>query len=169
MSVSNTNLNKTTRVWHNLQDGHSPQVLQHIAFLTYGFIHLDLDYVLKLQDTFRNRQQTTVFGSLPLWQTLDDAQLKKIIGHQGHFLKLTTTTQEIDFIWYDAHINQFLFWGPNKRSVVKAMEAIRWRVNKFSLPNETPIETPNETPSADDSMPELVSDDDTDDDLPDLI
>ena len=72
----------------------------------------------------------TVFGYLP-------APMKEVsqqvIGTDGYYFKMTTATSGADFIWHDREHGMFLFWASNNFRIVKAMNAIRWRINKYTL------------------------------------
>ena len=57
--------------------------------------------------------------------------VKQVIGTHGNWLKKTTETCGVHLIWYDSTLNNFLFWAPNRMTIVRAMNAIRWRVIKY--------------------------------------
>jgi hypothetical protein len=59
-----------------------------------------------------------------------DFIIQKVIGHEGYWLKYTTEICRVHFIWYEPRLNAFLFWAPNKYSIVRAMNAIRKRIIK---------------------------------------
>jgi hypothetical protein len=57
--------------------------------------------------------------------------LKRIIGDNGHYLKLTTQNCNVDFIWHDREANLFRFWAPKKYNLIQAMNIIRGRIIKY--------------------------------------
>ena len=64
---------------------------------------------------------------------------KRVIGKNGYYFKMTTTLSEVGFIWHNRDTNKFLFWGPSPYNVVKAMNAIRWRIHKvYATPPPPP-------------------------------
>jgi len=64
---------------------------------------------------------------------------KRVIGKNGYYFKITTTLSEVGFIWHNRDTNKFLFWGPSPYNVVKAMNAIRWRIHKvYATPPPPP-------------------------------
>lgn len=165
------------RVTFDLSAVSSPEATRHIGCLTYGFINLDWDFMLKLQTVFRNRRTKTITGALPVPTDFTPPLLKQVIGSDGYFLKFTTTKHEVDFIWYDEYSREFLFWGSNKRAVVKAMGAISWRVNKVNAQAQsasataTATQTATATATATQTQTQTATEnpDDEYDDLPDLM
>ena len=92
---------------------------------------------------------------------------RRVIGTNGYFFKMTTTLSGVDFIWHDRITNMFLFWGASVFKVVKAMNSIRWRIQKcYSMPPLPPnrVEYQQVEDISDDD-----DDDDDQDDIPDLI
>ena len=64
---------------------------------------------------------------------------KRVIGKNGYYFKMTTTVSDVEFIWHDRVTNTFLFWGTTNFKVVKAMNAIRWRIHKvYATPPPPP-------------------------------
>ena len=64
---------------------------------------------------------------------------KRVIGIDGYFFKMTTTVCRVNFIWHDRRTNMFLFWGKSNFSVVRAMNSIRWRIQKcYEMPPPPP-------------------------------
>lgn len=155
------------RVMFDLSAVSSPEATRHIGCLTYGFINLDWDFMLKLQTVFRNRRTKTITGTLPVPSHFTPSILKQVIGTDGYFLKFTTTKHEVDFIWYDEYSREFLFWGSNKRAVVKAMGAISWRVNKVNAQAQSATATATATQTA--TQTQTENPDNEYDDLPDLM
>ncbi len=127
-------------------------------------VNMNPEFMIRLCNTLLDRSnanQPTVFGYLPAPIT---EIAKQVIGTDGYFFKMTTVTCGVDFIWHDRENDMFLFWGGNNFRTVKAMNAIRWRINKcISLSAVNIIEEiPTEKKAlADDfdysDMPELVS------------
>ena len=71
----------------------------------------------------------TVYSDLP---APNDAEiLKRIIGENGHYLKLTTGNCNVDFIWHDREAKVFRFWAPKKYNLIQAMNIIRGRIIKY--------------------------------------
>ena len=105
--------------------------------------------------------------------------LKRVIGSDGYFLKITTQNCNIDLIWYHRDSQQFMFWGPSANAVIQAMNHIRSRIVKYTVYiNEQPYhnQTSSELPytvediSDDEQVPELAeSSDEDEDDIPNLI
>jgi hypothetical protein len=56
--------------------------------------------------------------------------IKIIIGRDGCFMKKTTDQTGAYFLWHDRQKNIFMFWGEHM-SVIKAMHAIRYRIEKY--------------------------------------
>lgn len=85
---------------------------------------------------------------------------KRVIGIDGHFFKMTTTLCRVNFIWHDRLANMFLFWGKSNFSVVRAMNSIRWRIQKcYEMPPPPPQRA---TPQSEYTI-EDISDDEDDD------
>lgn len=64
---------------------------------------------------------------------------KRVIGINGYFFKMTTTLCQVNFIWHDRLANMFLFWGTSQYKVVRAMNSIRWRIQKcYEIPPHNP-------------------------------
>jgi hypothetical protein len=123
---------------YNLSQGNSSLTLAYIGHLTKGFSVLEQPFSFALQENIRARSTDTVFGYLPSPSPSEQNPrvLRNIIGSNGYFLKLTTTLHGLDFIWHDSFNKVFLFWGPTKRAVSKAMNAIQYRINKITAQYE---------------------------------
>ena len=81
--------------------------------------------------------KTWVFGYIPAPPHSDIT--RRVIGKDGYYFKMTTTLSEVGFIWHNRDTNKFLFWGPSPYKVVKAMNAIRWRIHKvYATPPPPP-------------------------------
>jgi hypothetical protein len=70
----------------------------------------------------------TLYSDLPA--PCDVEILKRIIGENGHYLKLTTANCNVDFIWHDREAKVFRFWAPKKYNLIQAMNIIRGRIIK---------------------------------------
>jgi hypothetical protein len=114
--------------WFELGYSESNHVFDHINYLTKGFTLLDQDYTNWLYERFISRKFTT-FGYMPAPHNAD--VIKQVIGKDGFYFKLTTTNTDVDFIWHDREMNNFLFWGE-RENVIQAMKIIRSRIIKYS-------------------------------------
>ena len=131
-----TNDFKLAPMRYNLLMVNSLSSLYHIRELCKqaGVNAVAENFLLALNEVLlqRNREnKPTIFGYLvaPTSATVT----KQVIGGNGYYFKHTTTTTGVDFIWHDRDNNVFLFWAQNKPSIVKAMNAIRWRINKYTI------------------------------------
>jgi hypothetical protein len=159
----------------------SQAVLYHVEVFTQGDSSAT-EFVERFKATLNQRVKPTTFGYIPAPPNVDI--IKQVIGVNGYFFKMTTTLCGVDFIWHNRTTNTFYFWGPTTFSVVKAMNSIRWRIQKFYemkfanvvahnvvAHNVVVVAQANVDDDEDYSdMPELVSNDDEDySDIPDLI
>ena len=71
----------------------------------------------------------TMYSDLPAPSEVE--LLKQIIGENGHYLKLTTSNCNVDFIWHDREAKLFRFWAPKKYNLIQAMNIIRGRIIKY--------------------------------------
>jgi hypothetical protein len=111
---------------------HSFVALNHIKDLT-ALVNIAPDFMVTLYNTLINRHNTfcpTVFTHIPAPVNSDIT--RQVIGLNGHYFKLTTTTTGIDFIWHDRENNIFLFWGQNNYRVTRALNAIRRRIQNVT-------------------------------------
>jgi len=118
-------------------------------------------FIKSIEEKYKNllRFQLT-YGYIPAPPHSDIT--RRVIGKDGYFFKMTTTVSGIDFIWHDRVTNMFLFWGSSVFRVVKAMNSIRWRIEKcYSMPPPPPPKR------VEYQHVEDISDDE--DDVPDLI
>jgi hypothetical protein len=117
-------------------------------------------FIKSIEEKYKNGFQLT-YGYIPA--PPHSEVTRRVIGKDGYFFKMTTTVSGIDFIWHDRVTNMFLFWGSSVFNVVKAMNSIRWRIQKcYSMPPPPPKRTPYEGI-------EDISDDEDEDDMPELI
>jgi hypothetical protein len=104
----------------------------HIRQLTANSSNEYIAQVLSRLDYRHNvRQKPTIFGYLPAHIDVD--LLKQIIGHRGHYLKLTTVNTGVDLIWHDRANNTFLFWSSSNYKAVRAMSLLQKRINKIEF------------------------------------
>jgi hypothetical protein len=101
-------------------------------------IGLHTDMFQKIQEPYREflfrrlcdrAKLETMYSELPA--PSDVEILKRIIGENGHYLKLTTGNCNVDFIWHDRDAKLFRFWAPKKYSLIQAMNIIRGRIIKY--------------------------------------
>jgi hypothetical protein len=154
--------------------------LEEICRVTNNFTYMSEDFKRTLFFRIGNRQWPTTFGMFKSPSDVD--ALKKIIGIDGYFLKLTTQNCDVDIIWHDRQNNMFVFWGPCIYAVVQAMNQIRSRIIKYTVyvnPAQERIQALSRhynrqhavqqtSVSRQDGI-EDISDDEDDDDVPDLI
>ncbi len=89
----------------------------------------------------------TMYSDLPA--PSDVEILKRIIGENGHYLKLTTSNCNADFIWHDREAKLFRFWAPKKYNLIQAMNIIRGRIIKYvGFPDEEMFNFPPPPPRA---------------------
>ena len=127
---------KLTPMKYDLMAVDSFAALNHIRHLTtQNPTSIAPEFMADLCNTMHYRginDQKSIFGYLP-------APMKEItqqvIGTDGYYFKMTTATCGVDFIWHDRENGMFLFWASNNFRIVKAMNAIRWRINKYSSLN----------------------------------
>ena len=88
------------------------------------------DYFRQFREVLESRTgpRTYVYGYL--YAPNDTDVTREVIGKEGHYFKMTTTLNGINFIWHDHIEGVFHFWGPSTFKVVKALNAIRWRIHK---------------------------------------
>ena len=149
---------------YDLMSVDSNAALNHIRHLTsQNPTSIAPEFMTNLCNTFSYRAHyvlPTVFGYLP-------APMKEVsqqvIGTDGYYFKMTTATSGADFIWHDRENGMFLFWASSNFRIVKAMNAIRWRINKFTclsplkLVENVPKNTEEEVDDTDYSdMPPLI-------------
>ena len=122
------------------------QALRDLSYFTNGFQSLKADpkFIVNLHQRILLLRKNVTVGFLPappkdLANYLD--VIKKVIGPQGYWMKKTTDNCKVLFIWYDPTLNNFLFWAPNKFTIVKAMNAIRYRLTKYADFNFTDTKT----------------------------
>lgn len=56
--------------------------------------------------------------------------LKKVIGKNGCYFKLTTEIHDLDFIWHDRENKKIIFYGPKSTNVINAYNLINSRIDK---------------------------------------
>ena len=147
--------------------------LEEICGVTHNFTYMPEDFKRNLFFRIGNRQWPTTFGMFNAPSHV--LTIKKIIGIDGHFLKLTTRNCDVDMIWHDRRNNMFVFWGPSIYTVVQAMNQIRSRIIKYTVyvdPAQARTQTVQEPQQAR-AQPQQYEiediSDDEDDVVPDLI
>ena len=105
--------------------------LEEICGVTNNFTYMSEEFKRVLFFRIGNRPWPTTFGMFNAPPHI--LTLKKIIGIDGHFLKLTTQNCDVDMIWHDRRNNMFVFWGPSNYAVVQAMNQIRSRIIKYTV------------------------------------
>ena len=84
-------------------------------------------YVSDISDTLAKEDpELTICRGFLYAPTIPDIT-KTVIGKGGCYFHMTTTKQDIYFIWHDRTSNKFLFWGP-KFNLIKAMNIIKHRI-----------------------------------------
>jgi hypothetical protein len=149
---------KTAAVHFELSFQSPGEALTTIGHVTDNFQKISPDVAAWVNSSIRTHQFVT-YGYLPA-PTSNDA-VKIIIGQDGFYLKLTTQTTGINFIWHDRHKNIFMFWG-NRYSVVKAMHAIRNRIEKYGSVVSVPAVAAVATVA---TIPTLLSDEEVESEL----
>ena len=143
--------------------------LEQICRVTNNFTYMSEEFKRVLFFRIGNRPWPTTFGMFNAPSHI--LALKKIIGIDGHFLKLTTQNCDVDMIWHDRWNNMFVFWGPSVYTVVQAMNQIRSRIIKYTVyvdPAQARTHTQQARIQPQQYEIEDISDDE-DDDIPDLI
>ena len=69
-------------------------------------------------------------GTIDISDVSNDV-IKQVIGKGGCYFILTTTKQDLDFIWHNAEKKEFEFWGP-KDNIVNGINEINYRITKIS-------------------------------------
>jgi hypothetical protein len=114
-------------MWFNLVNISNYDMLSRISYLTNQFRDLPPEVANWIIYDAQTRPYSS-YGTIPAPPSTD--LVKKIIGVNGYYLKLTTQNSLVDFIWHDRVRNEFQFWGEYN-SCVKAMNEIRYRICKY--------------------------------------
>ena len=69
-------------------------------------------------------------GSIDVSEVSADV-IKQVIGKGGCYFILTTTEQDLDFIWHNTQTNEFEFWGPED-NIQLGINQINYRINKIT-------------------------------------
>jgi hypothetical protein len=150
--------------------------LEEICRVTNSFTYVSEDFKQNLFFRIGNRQWPTTLGMFNAPSNVP--ALKKIIGTDGHFLKLTTSNCDADMIWHDRLNKMFVFWGPSIYAVVQAMNQIRSRIVKYTVyvdPTQArtqPVQEPQQarTQRQQYEIEDISGDEDDEyDEIPDLI
>ena len=57
--------------------------------------------------------------------------LKIVIGRGGHYFKITTEYNHIEFIWWNKRKKKNKFWGFKLNNIWNAMDQIDYRIRKY--------------------------------------
>lgn len=136
--------------WFDLSEIDPNQALIDIRHFTHNFEGMhDVDFRERFDNSinrhFGRVNKPVIIGYIPAPPKTNANNIdvvKKIIGQNGYWLKKTTENCGVHFIWYDSKLNNFLFWAPNRFTISKAMNAIRWRLIKyyeFTFTRTTPL------------------------------
>jgi hypothetical protein len=112
---------------YDLRMASAQTVYDHINELTKHSVDAS-NYLESIKPMMFAQTQPLVFGYIPAPPNASITQ--QVIGLNGYYLKMTTTLCGIYYIWHDTANNAFLFWGSSTFKVVKALNAIRWRIFK---------------------------------------
>jgi hypothetical protein len=99
--------------------------------------NIDPSYLHTLSNNLlyrHNLQRATIFGFIHA-PTIA-AITQNVIGSDGYYFKMTTSITGVDYIWHDRYAGVFYVWGSNKFKVVKALNALRWRIHKYTLQDQ---------------------------------
>ena len=116
---------------YDLRTVGSGDVLRHIDhLLRLNGPASTRDYFRQFREVLESRTgpRSYVYGYLYAPNDVDVT--REVIGKDGYYFKMTTTLNGINFIWHDHNDGVFHFWGPTTFKVVKALNAIRWRIHK---------------------------------------
>ena len=154
---------------YDLSRINSEQILRHLDALANSG-SFSTEQAIEQYNIFRTKIENAPTGSQ--WTIghipapPNSEVTRRVIGTDGYFFKMTTNLNQIEFIWHDRISNTFLFWGTSNFKVVKALNSIRWRIQKCYETLPPPFPPPSKPTY------EEHSDMDTDtdyDDLPELI
>jgi hypothetical protein len=147
-------------VWFDLSELHPDQAMFDMGVFAKNFYTISPEFLEKFFLKFSaihygpNWIKSVIIGYIPAPPTSNansEYVVQKVIGQNGYYLKKTTELSDVHFIWYEPSLNNFLFWAPNRFSIVKAMKAIRQRIIKYY---DLPVPEAQEDEYAD--MPGLV-------------
>ena len=148
-TTTTTTIMKQPPTWFDLSEIDPNQALIDIRHFTndFGSMH-DVDFRERFDNSINRHfgyvNKPVIIGYIPAPPKTNANNIdvvKKIIGQNGYWLKKTTENCGVHFIWYDSTLNNFLFWAPNRFTISKAMNAIRWRLMKyyeFTFTRKTP-------------------------------
>lgn len=127
-------------------------VMAHIGYLTNQYRDLPPNVTTWIANDLSTRS-CSYYGYIPAPPSA--ALVKQIIGINGYYLKLTTQTCLVDFIWHDRTRNEFQFWGDYHRCV-RAMKEIRYRICKYVEANKHLLVADPATVVCDDTQPQSL-------------
>ena len=88
------------------------------------------EFKTKLLESLEDRNAIIHYGFLNESTSLDVN--KQVVGKDGCYMNKTTENNNCLFIWHNRSTHQFEFWAKNKPDTIHAMDAIRYRIHKFS-------------------------------------
>lgn len=143
-SSSSANDMTTTRreppIWFDLTEISPDVAMKDMQTITDQFKSItDMDFLEQLYSGIRSHYtyygvKPVIIGYIPAPPKSNPNSndvVKKVIGTKGYWLKVTTENCGVHFIWYEPSMNYFLFWAPDRASIVRAMKAIRRRIIKY--------------------------------------
>ena len=93
-------------------------------------------FLTSFLDKVKNTPEDTLFKlTVPYTENPDlDNQtiLKKVIGSEGYWFKLTSERQNLEYLWYDTENKNFLYWSDNKNNCQKASSIINSRIFRIT-------------------------------------
>lgn len=107
------------------------EALTVIGYVTNEFNDLPEEVYQTVVNNITTHWGAITYGYLKGPATVE--AIKIIIGRDGCFMKKTTDQTGAYFLWHDRQKNIFMFWGEHM-SVIKAMHAIRYRIEKYGTP-----------------------------------
>lgn len=115
------------------------ETIMNIADLTHGLKDLPKDLAKWIEADVCSRD-FSYYGFIRAPKCVES--VKRIIGINGYYLKLTTQNTGVNFIWHDRERNQFQFWG-DYNNCIKAMHEILYRIRKYVNTNTKTEDTVN--------------------------
>ena len=88
-----------------------------------------------LEKVSNNPDDTLFKLTVPFTENPDldnETILKKVIGSEGHWLKMTSEKQNLEYLWYDTQNKNFLYWSSNKNNCQKASSIINSRIFRIT-------------------------------------
>ena len=104
------------------------ETIMNIAELTHGLKDLPRDLANWIEADVHSRE-FSYYGFIQAPQCVES--VKRIIGINGYYLKLTTQNTGVNFIWHDRARNEFQFWG-GYHNCIRAMKEVHYRICKYA-------------------------------------